>query len=90
MAFYQLLTSHWVQVAVGGLKGLEYFDNVTQSEDYKSELDEAVRISGETDRIYRQAPNTITVSNLAELPQSCNVKDALCILQLTEDGICFD
>ena len=58
-----------LQVAVGGLKGLEYYDNVTQSEDYKKELEEAVRISGETDRIYRQAPNTLTVrSNKLAIP----------------------
>ena len=52
--------SAWLQVNVKGLKGLKYFDNV-DGIDHKSESEEAIGVNGETDRIYKDAGNTITV-----------------------------
>lgn len=43
-----------------GLKGLQYFDNV-DGVDFKTEESDAVRFTGETDRVYRNAPETVTV-----------------------------
>ena len=51
-----------MQIAVGGLQGLQYYDNTTKTDD-RQEREDVVRISGETDRIYKQTPNTINVSS---------------------------
>lgn len=47
-------------MSLRGLKGLEYFDN-TDSVEGKVESEEEVRIRGETDRVYKAAPDVITV-----------------------------
>ena len=50
-----------LQVSIKGLHGLQYFDN-TDGVDDKSESEDAVAITGETDRIYKGAGDTIIVS----------------------------
>ena len=53
-----------VQVTVEGLKGLRYSDNANNLQEH-TESQQAVSISGETDRIYQKAPDTIVVSRVA-------------------------
>lgn len=59
-----------------GLKGLKYFDNV-DGIDNKSESEEAIGINGETDRIYKGASDTITVSYFTRLPSYKTNSDVL-------------
>ena len=59
-----------------GLKGLKYFDNV-DGIDNKSESEEAIGINGETDRIYKGAGDTITVSYFERIPLNKTNSDVL-------------